>query len=276
MDFKRRWEIQTDYFDDLSGLDVAQKLQQLRLTDNPQKKRRTANGATAMWNLSEGFLSLNLRSESSATTLLARSNGFALERKPLLTLPSSGRTHKKHSPMIAGLNIAVNSTSGRVVTGHSFASTASCTNRTNEPASSSHYAGQEIASMTDDFWFDGDDESEMLQAMPFGDQQRQPHKFSSRMWQSDFAKACKASAVSHSHMSLLKQPKSQLLALVPYVPPEEVVRRILTSKKWTHISDFDAGYESELDCESSHGKQEAADLLMLDFKGDIARVKMES
>ena len=76
--------------------------------------------------------------------VLARSNGFALERKPLLTLPSSGRTHKKHSPMIAGLNIAVNSTSGRVVTGHSFASTASCTNRTNEPASSSHYAGQEV------------------------------------------------------------------------------------------------------------------------------------
>ena len=42
--------------------------------------------------------------------------------------------------------------------------------------------------------------------------------------------------LTHRFAFSFVQPKSQLLALVPYVPPEEVVRRILTSKKWTHIS----------------------------------------
>jgi hypothetical protein len=58
-----------------------------------------------------------------------------------------------------------------------------------------------------------------------------------------------AGRTTRSHFSMYKQPKPNDMALVPYIPPAEVLHRVLTGKKWTNSAD-DMGYEGEAESDS--------------------------
>eukprot|EP00669_Euglena_mutabilis_P006109 TRINITY_DN1838_c0_g1_i1.p1 TRINITY_DN1838_c0_g1~~TRINITY_DN1838_c0_g1_i1.p1 ORF type:complete len:227 (-),score=16.13 TRINITY_DN1838_c0_g1_i1:263-919(-) len=58
-----------------------------------------------------------------------------------------------------------------------------------------------------------------------------------------------AGRTTRSHFPMYKQPKPNDMALVPYIPPAEVLHRVLTGKKWTNSAD-DMGYEGEAESDS--------------------------
>eukprot|EP00667_Euglena_gracilis_P015203 EG_transcript_15812 len=66
----------------------------------------------------------------------------------------------------------------------------------------------------------------------------------------EMRKIYKNLVIGKPRFPLLRQPKAESMALVPYVPPSEVIKRIFCGKKPNATAEGDNGYDGETDGEA--------------------------